>query len=284
MPPTQPCFLERTMCAWLHGDVPRWGIMWGLALLVYGSLKVLTWTLRRTAAAPAWKQLAYVVAWPGMDVDSFLNASPAATPATSEWLLAAFKTVLGILLLVVACPAVAQLGPVATGWMGMLGIVFTLHFGLFHLLSCGWRSLEIDARPIMNWPIAAQSLADFWGKRWNLAFRDLTNRLVFHPLVKPLGPSAALLAGFVGSGLVHDLVISIPAGGGYGRPTLYFTLQGLATLVQRGHRGAGLRFRTGVCGQLLTIAILVLPCPLLFHKWFVQDVIVPFIQAMGFVR
>jgi hypothetical protein len=257
--------------------------MWGLAVLVYGFLKLFTWLLRRTTTAPFWKHLAYLLAWPGMDVDTFLNVRPAARPSAGEWVFAAWKTAFGVILLAFVCPAVAQLGASAIGWMGMLGIVFALHFGLSHLLSCAWRSLQIEARPIMNWPVGAQSLSDFWGKRWNIAFRDLTSRFVFRPLVRPLGAPAALLAGFVGSGLVHDLVISIPAGGGYGLPTLYFTSQGFAALAQRSRFSSWLHLTTGVRGWLVTAAVLVVPSPLLFHKWFVHGVMVPFIQAMSIV-
>ncbi len=257
--------------------------MWGLAVLIYGFMKILTWKVRRTTAAPFWKHLAYLLAWPGMDVDAFLNGRSARRPLAAEWSFAACKTALGVVLLVVVCPAVAEFGANAIGWTGMLGIVFALHFGLFHLLSCLWRMLRIEARPIMNWPIIAQSLADFWGHRWNLAFRDLTNRIVFRPLARPLGASTAMLVGFVGSGLIHDLVISVPAGGGYGLPTLYFTLQGFAVVAQRSSWSSWHHRTTGVRGWLVTAGVLVLPCPLLFHPWFVQGVMAPFIQTMRIV-
>src|SRR5206468_39151 len=117
------------------------------------------------------------------------------------------------------------------------GLVFMLHFGIFHLLSWFWRSRGYNAKPLMNWPILATSVADFWGRRWNTAFRDITHRYLFRPLQKSWGPRAAVLGGFGVSGLIHELVISVPAGGGYGLPTLYFLLQGCALLAERSRLG-----------------------------------------------
>ena len=95
----------------------------------------------------------------------------------------------------------------------------------------------------MHAPILATSLGDFWGRRWNLAFRDLAHSYIFRPLIRRTGPAAATLAAFVASGVIHDAVISIPARGGYGLPTLYFSIQGVAVLIERrgGHGSVGLR-------------------------------------------
>ncbi len=83
------------------------------------------------------------------------------------------------------------------GWLGMLGLIFLLHFGLFHVLSCVWRSAGIQAVPLMNQPNRANSLAEFWGQRWNLAFRDLTHRYLFRPWQRRFGSTAALSISFL---------------------------------------------------------------------------------------
>src|SRR2546430_13229225 len=54
-----------------------------------------------------------------------------------------------------------------TGWIGMIGIILTLHFGLFHLLAIGWRAAGLDAEPIMEAPLRSKSVSEFWGRRWN---------------------------------------------------------------------------------------------------------------------
>src|SRR5205085_6806357 len=130
-------------------------------------------------------------------------------------------------------------------WVGMVGLVMALHFGTFHLLSCAWRSAGVEARPLMNNPLASQGVSEFWGRRWNTAFRDLTHTFLFRPLTAWLGPAGALLAGFGFSGLVHDLVISVPARGGYGGPTLFFVVQGVALLAERSAAGRRLGLGRG---------------------------------------
>jgi hypothetical protein len=47
----------------------------------------------------------------------------------------------------------------------MIGIVTTLHFGLFHLIACAWRTAGVDAQSLMNRPLASGSVSEFWGRR-----------------------------------------------------------------------------------------------------------------------
>src|SRR5205085_8727242 len=124
-------------------------------------------------------------------------------------------------------PLVPTAHPLLLGWSGMLGLVLLLHFGLFRLIALLWQRAGVDAQPLMLEPARATSLADFWGRRWNTGFHQLAHRLVFRPLLRPLGPAAAVLATFFLSGLIHDLVISVPARAGFGLPTAYFMLPGL---------------------------------------------------------
>jgi alginate O-acetyltransferase complex protein AlgI len=90
-----------------------------------------------------------------------------------------------------------------------------------------------------------------------------------------------MLAGFVASGLVHDLVISLPAGGGYGWPTLFFAIQALGLLVERSPLGERFRLGSGAPGWLWTMLLLALPLPGLFHEPFVTRIILPFMAALG---
>lgn len=267
----------------LH-EAPRWQVMWLLAFAIYAGAKLLSWRARRVDSAPPWRHAAYLLAWPGMDADAFLRQAVRHRPPAGEWAFAAIKLVLGAVMFVVAgrLAVDTQVAPRLAGWLGMVALVFFLHFGVFHVLSCGWRAAGVEATPIMRWPIVSTSVAEFWGRRWNLAFRDLSHRFVFRPLRRRIGAPLALMAGFVVSGVVHDLVISVPAGGGWGWPTAYFVLNGLAILAERSRPGRRLGLGRGVIGWCFTVAVLLLPVTWLLHGPFVLDVIVPFLTYTSF--
>jgi D-alanyl-lipoteichoic acid acyltransferase DltB (MBOAT superfamily) len=171
--------------------------------------------------------------------------------------------------------------PILLGWAGMVGVVLMLHFGLFKLLSCDWRAVGVEARPLMVAPLAASSITEFWGKRWNTAFRDFAHQILFRPLARRSGASTALFLTFLFSGLIHDIVISVPAGGGYGGPTAFFVVQPVAMVVERSSVGRRLRFGSGWRGWMFAAAVLIMPAGLLFHSCFIHAVVIPFMRALG---
>src|SRR4029079_4397761 len=98
----------------------------------------------------------------------------------------------------------------------------------------------------------------FGGRRWNTAYRDVTHQFLFRPLATCLGPTAALVIGFVVSGLVHELVISVPAGGGDGGPLAYFVIQAAALFFERSTMGQRMGLGHGWRGWLFTALVLLL--------------------------
>jgi alginate O-acetyltransferase complex protein AlgI len=225
------------------------------------------------------RRLGYFLAWPGLDAMAF-TGSTSGRPQRSELAFAIGKTLIGVLLLTGARRLLPERA-FAAGWMGMVGIVFCLHFGMFHVLSWLWRRQGVAAIPLMDWPVRSTSVSEFWGRRWNRAFRDLTDRCVFRPMTARLGLGAATLLVFLISGLVHELAITLPAGSGYGGPTLYFLIQGAGLQLERTAWGRRAGLGRGVKGWMFAMAVTVLPVTLLFPRAFVVDVIVPFLEALG---
>ncbi len=271
------CVVFYTPATW-----PRWAFMWILALAIFVGCKWLTWRRTPVPGVSFWKSAGYLGAWPGLDAASFLNPHSAPSkPTPREWLFAGCKFVLGVVLLFGIARRVPAEYPYLVGWVGMVGIVMMLHFGIFHLLSCAWRRAGVEARPLMDRPLMSVSLGEFWGRRWNTAFRDLTHRFLFRPLKSRLGARGAVFAGFAFSGVIHDVVISLPAGGGYGGPTVFFLLQGVGLLIERSRVGRSLGLGTGWRGWLFTWGMLLLPAPILFHEPFVTGIVVPFMRALG---
>jgi len=265
-------------------DLPRWGLMWALAAAIFFGSKWLTWSDAHVAA-PAWKHLAYWILWPGMDARAFLGGvSPVERPRAAEWIFAAAKTLLGMALVWAAIGPLGILGserPLLRGWVGMVGLVFALHFGSFHLVSCAWRAAGVCARPLMAAPILSTSVGDFWGRRWNRAFRDLTHPLFYLPLARRLGAGPALGVVFLWSGVVHELLISLPSRSGYGLPTLFFALQAGAIGLERSRAGRALGLGRGAPGWAFAVLATAGTAGLLFRPPFVRDVMLPFLSALG---
>jgi hypothetical protein len=263
--------------------LPPWEFMWALSFAIYFSLKWVTWwRARRLTAHPMWRSVAYLIAWPGMEADRFLNTQQRVpAPATAKWLWAVFETSLGALLLWVLARSVPQHNPLLRGWVGMAGLILILHFGLFQMVALLWEGFGVAAEPIMRSPLRSTSLGEFWGKRWNLGFRQLAYELIFRPTFRALGTGTAGFLVFAVSGLIHDLVISLPARAGYGLPTLYFLLQGAGVTIERSRVGQSFGLARGMRGWCFMTVFLIAPVFWLFHPWFVLRVIVPFMRAIG---
>lgn len=260
--------------------LPAWGFMWLLAAAVFAGLKWQSWwetgsRLFNTRSIP------YLLAWPGMDAKTFLDPPQRHSRlAVYEWLAAMAKTLLGIALLWGLAHTIPPEYPLVRGWIGLFGLILLLHFGTFHLLALFWQLMGVNAQPIMDRPLASSSLSEFWGKRWNLGFRQLAFDIIFRPLHRRIGVVATSLLVFLASGLIHDLVISVPARGGYGLPTAYFLLQGIGVSVERSAFGKKAGLRDGITGWLFLFVVAAGPAFWLFHPPFVMRVILPFMHAI----
>lgn len=256
--------------------------MWTLSIAIFAGLKWITWwQARADVEHTAQRSLAYMLAWPGMDAEAFLDSRRRpASPRMAEWIWAAAKTSLGMTLLWIVARQIPPQRALLRGWIGLFGLIFLLHFGSFHLIALFWRAMGVDAEPIMRKPILAKSLAEFWGKRWNLGFRQLAHEFIFRPALKTLGATAAGLLVFLASGLLHDLVISLPARRGYGLPTAYFLLQGAGVIFERSDFARRIGLRHAVPARPFAWIVAATPAFWLFHPPFVMRVILPFMNAI----
>jgi alginate O-acetyltransferase complex protein AlgI len=85
---------------------------------------------------------------------------------------------------------------------------------------------------------------------------------------------------FLGSGLVHELAITVPARGGYGGPTAFFLLQALGVALERSARGRAWGLGQGPRGRVFMLATLLLPIPLLFPPAFLERVVLPLASGL----
>ncbi|CAM6089370.1 unnamed protein product [Calypogeia fissa] len=100
-----------------------------------------------------------------------------------------------------------------------------------------------EVEPQFNLPMLADSLADFWGRRWNLLVNNLLRVSVHEPTLKLLNGTTTeptpwarvvpTLASFLVSGLMHDVICFY---GGKLWPTweltAFFVLNGIGTIIE----------------------------------------------------
>ena len=223
----------------------------------YATFKLVT--LRRLSPGRA---IAYAVLWPGMDAGPFAETRAPAGAGLLVW--GAAKMAIGACLLLFARTEVFWIDAAIV----ILGVGLLVHLGLLEALTGFWRLRGIPVERLFDNPAAARSLGEFWGRRWNLAFSEVARRRIFKPVARRWGTGWGIMATFAFSGLLHDLLISMPAGGGYGLPTLYFLLQGLLVLAER---------RWRIRSRVWALFWLSAPVPLLFHPPFLAAIIGPLV-------
>jgi hypothetical protein len=261
---------------------PAWARLWLLAVGIYAGFKWLTFATSKSARTTSWgKSLGYLFFWTGMDAETFFGRrADENKPRWSEWAWSVTQLAVGFGLLIGCAPKLVDSRPLVAGWIALTGIVSILHFGVSHLLSLLWRSCGVNAQHIMHKPLLAKSVSEFWGTRWNLAFRDVMHGFVFRPLAPMVGLKWATVATFFVSGVIHDGVISFTGRGGWGWPTLYFLIQPAAMFIERSRFGRRIGLGRGWTGWLFALAVVVGPAGLLFHGPFIEDVVVPMVRAM----
>jgi len=259
-----------------------WVLTWTLAAALWLACKMALLVSDRDAVRrrPA-RAIAWLVAWPGMDLRGALSDATAPPPRARAWIAAWLLAVAGATLLLVAAPALLGTSPTLAVALGAAGIVMLLHFGLFRVAQLAWQLSGIGLTPIMDAPLRATSLAEFWGRRWNLAFHELASRFVKRPVARRAGEAAGIGAAFLASGLVHELVLTLPARGGYGGPTLYFAIQCAALFAQRLPIARRLGLNRGLTGRALTLLVALLPLPLLLPAAVRANVLLPMIADLA---
>ena len=260
-----------------------WVFMWVLAYAIYISCKWLTLarTWMKGFTCEPYRAFCYLFLALDMDAKPFMDEAKAVKkPAFREWFAALSKLLIGICVLWIVTPVAGEFNQYLAAWLGMFGIISILHFGLFHAVALAWRSQGVGAVPLMQSPALSTSLSAFWSERWNTGFNQLAHDLVFRFVYRRYGVAVAMLLVFLISGLVHDLVISLPAGRMFGFPTIYFLIQGFGVLIERSKKGRRMGLNRGLKGWLFMFVFTAGPAYWLFHEAFLDNVMVPFLKAI----
>ena len=263
------------LLVWSFGQAP-WPRFWAAIVGAYLLAKAYVWWRDRPrhVVAPLWRHFAFLWAWPGMDPRRFLDPERRAVQSGSRDLLwGAGFVVAGALLWHHGLPVVEGQPLWVRGVVAITALGWLLFFGAARLLCGIWRRLGVDCAPQWDRPLLAPSVSEFWRRRWNRAFHRIALRHVYAPLVAPLGRTGASLAVFVSSGVAHEFVISLPAGGGYGLPSAFFGIQAAGIAVQQSALGRRLGLDGGWPGWLFAVCVIAGASGLLFHAPFLERVI-----------
>lgn len=224
----------------------------------------------------AW--LRWAAFWPGMRPSLFAYPSLADRRGARALLLrgAGWLTLGFGLLLLARWVWQSTNSLVASSILLLPGLSLILHFGIFNLLAGFWRAQGFETDRLFPAPLLSVRLSEFWGKRWNLPFTEMIQRAIYRPLAAHLPRSYAAFAGFVFSGLLHEMAISVPVHRGYGLPMLYFLLHGSLVTIERKILDPQEFFTNRPwLGHLWTLLWLALPMPILFHPAFLRGILWP---------
>ena len=264
--------------AWLH--------MWSIAIGMYAFFKWITLAYgRRSKKLSVIGSLIYLFGWVGMNPDPFLKAS---AQKIRQWNSSLFirgvrNLLIGALLFFGVHYSDTHLHfyykiPwLLQSWIICVGLIMILHFGVFHLLAWFWQGMGYSVKPIMSNPLVSQKISEFWGGRWNIAFKHIVSPFLFMPLKRKLGPSWGVFYTFLFSGLIHELAISLPAGAGYGLPTLYFLIQAVGMRIERLNL-------SWLPEKLFTYMVVIGPAFILFHPPFMKEIIIPMAVVLGILN
>lgn len=259
--------------------------MLGIIATTFTGIKVITVTVDYSGKKVKLKfipWLAFAGGWAGMRAQPFETLGQQALP--NAWPMIRFgisRIMAGLLLIILAHGIVALyfdkgltyflVSPVL-----LVALSLILHFGLLSIGAGQWRLMGVNTYYLFRQPAKAMSLTEFWGKRWNLAFIEMTTVGIFRPLRGEIGKAGALAAAFLFSGLLHELALSVPVNSGYGLPMLYFVIQGVVLLVEKKLISRNTAFlKHPVMARLWVFFWLVVPMPLLFHAQFIKLVVWP---------
>jgi hypothetical protein len=225
---------------------------------------------------------AFAGGWAGMRAQPFETLGDGPLPGAGQMIRFGISRLVfgGLVILaareIVPLPLNTTLIHVVVSVLLLVGFSLILHFGLLSISAGMWRYSGANTYLLFRQPAKATSLTEFWGKRWNLAFSEMTSIAIFRPLRTKVGPAAALMFAFIFSGILHELALSLPVNHGYGLPTLYFIIQGALVLLEKTLKDKEGKFlQNKLVAHAWVFFWVVLPAPLLFHAEFIKQIVWP---------
>jgi hypothetical protein len=150
----------------------------------------------------------------------------------------------------------------------LLAYICILPFWLLVETIGAWTEISlapfgIHLPPINHAPWLSQSLSEFWGRRWNRVFGDWCYQTCFRPLRRR--PTLAMCSTFTISGVIHEIIVSVPLWVVYRRNVFgfmmaYFLMQAFSVWLERRY------LKHTWSRRFLMWSTLIMPAPLLFNE------------------
>jgi len=265
----------------IGGGLDPWHRLVLTTLVLYVALKATAIVTRRSSlvGTNAVGRTLFWTVWPGFDATPFAERRQARTVDVHGPIAqGATLMFLGMSALGALAVLEGSIGDTVLGWLGIGALLLTVHFGYSDVLTGLMRRAGFPVRRLFDDPLKSRTLGEFWSRRWNVAFVEM-DRALFLPLFRSwLGKRVAVFGVFALSGVLHELAISYPAGGGWGLPLVYFGIEGLLTAVER---PLHIRRWPHLAARAWTIVGVLAPLPLLFNTSFRTELVVPLIRNLG---
>ncbi len=234
--------------------------MVGICCVLLGGMKGLLYAeWAKSEKLPLPRYLIFSFLWFGMDPGTFRFKNPK-LKWKSDIAIGALLTIIGL------CGSwiIANLE-----WKNIIIMFIPLslgfHFGVLRILKGTLRYFGFPVRTLFPNLLETNGIADFWSRRWNIGYSQMMQRLVGRPIESIAGKPAGVMAVFFTSGLLHEVAITLPVMSGFGLPTLYFTLHGFLTLLEK-------KWNRPI-GKIPTLICVILPLSSLFPEKFQTEVI-----------
>ncbi|TVU13300.1 hypothetical protein EJB05_40347, partial [Eragrostis curvula] len=104
---------------------------------------------------------------------------------------------------------------------------------LLPCIAAAGGALGMEMEPQFDRPYLATSLRDFWGRRWNLMVSAVLRPSVYDPVRARAGKAAGVLAAFLVSGLMHEVMVYyLTMGAPTGEMAAFFLLHGACCVAE----------------------------------------------------
>ena len=145
-------------------------------------------------------------------------------------------------------------------WAGGAAFVYCFTDTAYAVAWSAYRAIGVIAPELHRAPLAARSVGEFWGRRWNRTVSTWLRLHCFNPLARRGMARAGLALAFVTSAVLHAYVALVPLGFAMaGWMSFYFVVQGMFVLIEN---ALGVTRWPALASRIWTVAVMTLTSPL----------------------